>query len=84
MGATVTRCKFVCVSKNAKEAKDQPTSYDVQLQAVTDGSEENKKFWQYTPSGYLTFNSINADKFQVGKEYYIDISLATPAEEVPA
>jgi hypothetical protein len=76
MGPTVTRCKFVCISKNVREAKDQPTTYDVSFQAVTDGSPENKKFWQFTPSCHLSFNSINADKFQVNQEYYLDIQAA--------
>lgn len=47
----------------------------VTLQAVTYGSEENKSFSKYTPSGTVTL-SISPetqahDYFKPGKEYYL-------------
>lgn len=45
-----------------------------------DASEENKKFWQYTPSGRIELGTVNPTawkQFELGKEYYIDF---TPAE----
>ena len=52
----------------------------VVLTPVTSGSEENKSFWQYTPSGKLemTMNRgvAAADAFVVGQEYYLDFTLA--------
>jgi hypothetical protein len=44
-----------------------------------DNNEENKKFYDATPSGKLEFGSINEaalDSLELGKEYYITISLA--------
>jgi hypothetical protein len=40
---------------------------------------ENSKFWKWTPSGLLRFDTVNAaaaDGLKLGGEYYIDI---TPA-----
>jgi len=40
-------------------------------------SEENKRFWQWTPSGDLKLGTINkeaADYFEIGKEYYLDFT----------
>lgn len=56
----------------------------VLLQPVTSGSEENKDFWKYTPSGKLEM-SMNAgvpaaDAFEPGQEYYLDFSLANGEE----
>ena len=70
------RCKFVCSTKN----EESDGSASITLNAVCDGSEENKTFFKYTPGGYLGFSTINAEaakQLQPGKEYYIDIS---PAE----
>lgn len=52
----------------------------VKLQPVTTGSEENKNFWKYTPSGELTMNIHGeaSDMFNVGQEFYLDF---TPASE---
>jgi hypothetical protein len=44
--------------------------------AVTDGSEENKKFFAMTPSGRLEVSTVNAEAVKdlvLGKSYYIDI-----------
>jgi hypothetical protein len=52
----------------------------VTLWPVTDGSEENKTFWKYTPGGQITLTITNPaamEQFEVGKEYYVDF---TPAE----
>lgn len=57
----------------------------VELKPVTTGSEENKNFWKYTPSGklemWMTEGIPAAEQFQPGQEYYIDFTLAS--EEVP-
>lgn len=68
----MVRCKFVCVSKT--ETKD---GFTVSFQPVTCGSEENEKFFKYTPFGKMEFGTINpesAKKLIPGKEYFIDIS----------
>lgn len=56
----------------------------VVLQPVTNGSEENKTFWQYTPSGklgmYMNAGVAAADQFEPGQEYYLDFTLANVKE----
>lgn len=48
----------------------------VVLMPVTTGSEENKAFWQWTPSGRIEMHISNPDaKFEFG-EYYIDFTKA--------
>lgn len=54
--------------------------YTYEFSAVYDGSEENKKFFAYTPSGILKVGSFKEDHFQPSKEYYIDIVEAVPVE----
>lgn len=47
---------------------------------VTGGSEENKRFWDYTPAGEIHLGTINESAwsaFSLGQEYYVDF---TPAE----
>lgn len=54
----------------------------VELKPVTSGSEENKSFWKYTPSGklemWMTAGIPAADAFEPGQEFYIDF---TPVSE---
>jgi hypothetical protein len=52
---------------------------EVKLSPVTAGSEENKTFWRWTPSGSITLGVLNqaaADQFVLGREYYIDFVTA--------
>ncbi|MHC5615126.1 MAG: hypothetical protein ACYTXA_30145 [Nostoc sp.] len=52
----------------------------VNLIPVLSGSEENKSFWQATPSGKLDMyinNPNAAEFFKAGVEYYIDFTPAT-------
>jgi hypothetical protein len=44
-----------------------------------DPTHENTKFWNASPGGKLELNSINpevAKFFEIGKEYYLDFTLA--------
>jgi len=70
----MTRCKVVC---------SQIQKFDdgsvLHFYPVYTGSEENKQFFAQTPGGVVNFNIVNPEtsaKFEVGKEYYVDISLA--------
>jgi len=48
----------------------------LQFGVVYSGSEENKKFFQYTPGGQLSFYAVRPEldeQFVLGREYYIDI-----------
>jgi hypothetical protein len=56
----------------------------VTLNPVIDGSEENKQFFEATPSGEIRMGVMNQaalDEFEAGAEYYVDF---TKAEAVPA
>jgi hypothetical protein len=47
------------------------------MQAVTSESEENEKFFKYTPYGILDLGVLlpeTAEKFEVGKSYYLDFT----------
>lgn len=51
----------------------------IEMSAVTSGSDENKAFWRWTPAGTLKMDCLNPEasaQFEVGKEYYLDITLA--------
>lgn len=55
------------------------SGHKVVLQPVTSGSEENKEFFKWTPSGKIELYCINdkaVEQFEVGKEYYVDFTLA--------
>lgn len=82
----MVRCKFKCVSK--KEvigwSGDPSKVYEFEFKAVTSGSPENEQFFKYTPTGSLTTGVVKEDAFEVGKEYYLDISEAVPVEAAAA
>lgn len=68
------RCKVVCSMKQPYE-----DGFYLSFYPVSSGSEENKQFFKYTPGGQITFNVLNLDvanNFEVGKEYYVDFSIA--------
>lgn len=49
------------------------------LQPVMGGSDENKEFFKWTPTGAIDLGTMNpaaADQFTPGKEFYVDF---TPA-----
>jgi hypothetical protein len=61
------------------EKTENTWSKGIKLEPVVSGSPENEKFYATTPTGVLhiqTKNDEAAAMFEVGKQYYIDI---TPA-----
>lgn len=69
------RCKVRIVSI-------EHTELGVRLKAnpVSNGSEENKVFFKYTPSGQIDLSVINpdiVDTFKAGQELYVDFSPVT-------
>jgi hypothetical protein len=83
------RCKFKCsVIKQTADYSGR-TLYGVEMYPITnntvhaadggkhESSEENKAFFSATPIGKFEVSSINYSGFEVGKEYYLDI---TPCE----
>lgn len=67
----ITRLKVICKSKMEIDGG----FYTITFYPVTTGSEENKNFYKWTPTGDISFQTVNpvaADNFKVGKQYYID------------
>ena len=74
----MVRAKFFC-SKNEKYDGVDGKIHNVELKSVYEGSAENKEFWKWTPNGQLNLGTINpsaAEYFEVGKEYYLDLTKA--------
>lgn len=73
----IVRAKF----RVEKVTRHSGGAVGVELWPVTTGSEENKNFWKYTPSGKLEMSMTAgvpaADQFEPGQEYYLDFTLAT-------
>lgn len=72
----MVRCKFRCTDKQ----ENSDGSACITMTPVCCGSPENELFFHYTPWGKFEMGTINAEaakQFEIGKEYYIDIS---PAE----
>lgn len=70
------RCKF----RVATVEKYPDGGGTVKLNPVYSGSPENEAFYKATPSGDITFYSINENaigKFEVGKEFYVDFTAAS-------
>ena len=68
------RCKFKLDSKTESQS-----GHSLSFTAVTGGSDDNKAFFKWTPSGKLDVSIVNpeiAEQVTVGAEYYLDI---TPA-----
>lgn len=67
--------KFECISVSDDSELEVKS---VALWPVTDGSEENKSFSKYTPSGSLnlviSYDTPACEFFKEGKEYYLDIT----------
>lgn len=76
----ITRCKFRCVEAKNHGSAEEP-SVEATLCVVTDGSDENREFFKYTPGGILRFYNLKRDVFVLNSEYYLDISEA-PAPPV--
>lgn len=76
---TPVRAKFYCYSVTKTISSPDPFLYSYKFNVVINGSDENRSFWRFTPSGTIELGSIREDLFEVGKEYYIDFTLFVPA-----
>lgn len=82
-----TRAKFRCTEIARTEGWDSKLGKPAILatysfQVVTGGSKENEAFFAATPSGQLKLWCARDNMFEVGKQYYLDL---TPADQaVPA
>ena len=74
------RAKFRCDSITRREGYQKGTEVqDIKFHPVMGGSEENTAFFTASPSGEIILGCANAEAaklFDIGKEYYIDFTLA--------
>lgn len=72
------RAKMRCDSLEASiDSSQEPNGGTVRLNPVVNGSEENKRFFKYTPGGTLVLSTINQaafSQFTLGSEYYVDVT----------
>lgn len=72
------KAKFKCSGVSVDEQNEG--NKFVTLEAVTDGSEENKSFAKYTPNGSVQINISREtpayDYFEGGKQYYLTFESA--------
>jgi hypothetical protein len=69
------RAKFKLDSYETSLQSDAEECRTLKFSAVCSGSEENKQFFKYTPYGQITLGTVNKtawEKFELGKEYYLD------------
>lgn len=76
----MVRCKFTCTEVTKQVGwSGHPFLWAARFNVVTDGSEENRKFFAATPCGQLSVSTVTSDMFEVGQDYYLDLSPATKA-----
>lgn len=74
----MVRAKFV-VTEIARNKYGQDETQVIRMSAVMSGSDENKTFFKWTPSGKIELATVNPEAgkaFELGKEYYVDFTLA--------
>ncbi len=77
----VVRAKFYVQSITWTKHWDKQKGHvaTIELCPVTGGSDENKAFFDATPTGNIKVGTVNekaAAAFELGKEYYVDFTLA--------
>lgn len=74
------KAKFMCVSVGTQRyTKGGRGTNLVKLNAVYGDSEENKKFFEATPSGSIELNTVKdeaAAQFEPGEEYFVTFEKA--------
>lgn len=74
-----TRAKFLVRSIERAYDWSGKEVHTVKMTPVSDGSEENKRFWATTPQGKIEIGCANAEvaeAFELGAEYYVEFSKA--------
>lgn len=73
----MVRAKFECKAKAARP--QEYGGYNIVLQPVVGGSEENDSFFKLTPGGNVDLAVVSeeaAAEFEVGKQFYVDFTEA--------
>lgn len=75
----MVRAKVICsaVIKRRHWDGSGRLLYTAEFTPVVSNSEENKKFFEATPSGKIELGTFKEDNFEPNKEYYVDF---TPIE----
>lgn len=63
----------------AEKTESNNGGFSVKLYPVIGGSSENESFYKLTPAGSIELSTINkeaAAALEVGKQYYVDFTLA--------
>ena len=78
------RAKFKVQSVKRWKTWDGKEQHTVEMSAVSgNDSDENKKFWEATPSGKIEIGCAKAETaglFILGNEYYVDFTPASGDE----
>jgi len=82
----MVRAKFVVESYETRKSDtrnpDSEELRSIKMIAVSDGSEENKKFFRWTPNGQINIGILNPEawkQLELGKSYYVDFTEAPSA-----
>lgn len=75
------RAKFICnsITHTKHWDKNKGLVATIKLNPVNGSNDENKAFFDATPSGEISLGIIKeevAKKFEIGAEYYIDFTKA--------
>jgi len=68
---------------NSIELREDGEGGRVLFSPVISGSDENDEFYKWTPGGELVLDIVRlelCEKFNVGEEYYVDVTPCTEAE----
>lgn len=81
----MVRAKFIVESYETRlDHQTKEELRNIKLVPVVGGSEENKKFFRWTPFGKIEIGTLNPEawkQFPLGAEIYVDFS---PASETQA
>lgn len=82
------RAKFKVRSNDLPRDTTNPDATAViHLDVVHGGSNENKRFFRFTPSGSIELGVVSqetASQFTVGEQFYVDFTPVNPPAEAPA
>lgn len=78
----MVRAKFTVreITRTKHWDKTKGEIQTIVLSPVSDGSDENRRFFEASPTGEIKLGTVNeaaARQFELGKAYYVDF---TPAE----
>lgn len=77
----MVRAKFRVNSYETRLDRGTEELRTIKMSPVVDGSEENKKYFKYTPYGQIEIGTLNQaawEQFPLGAEMYVDF---TPVKE---